>query len=80
MRVETAVPPEDTVTEAGQIDTTRPDGDVEALRDTVPVQPVKLVRVTVDIPVELASPRDNVVGLEERRPESGVWLRGKPWN
>ncbi len=65
MRVELAVPPEEMTAEVGQIDTTRPEGDAETLRDTVPVQLVKLVSVTVDLLVELASPRDIVAGVEE---------------
>ena len=50
MRVDDPDPPEERVTLVGLTDVDRPDGETEANRLTVPVKPLRLVRLITDVP------------------------------
>ena len=50
MRVDDPEPPEERVTLVGLSEADRPDGETEADRLTVPVKPLRLVRLITDVP------------------------------
>ncbi len=52
MRVDDPDPPEERVTLVGLSEADSPDGETEADRLTVPVKPLRLVRLITDVPEE----------------------------
>ena len=52
MRVDDPDPPEERVTLVGLSEEDRPDGETEADRLTVPLKPLRLVRLITDVPEE----------------------------
>src|SRR5207244_10788676 len=65
-RVEVAEPPLEIVRLFGQRETTSPEEEVEAVRDTVPEKPLRLATVTVDVVDEPARIRDWLDGFVVR--------------